>query len=50
VASVLAQQTSRQLREKAAAKELLDIITRNLWSTRDEAEAGHGHHLLVTAR
>jgi hypothetical protein len=30
VASVLAQQTSSQLREKAAAKELLDIIARNL--------------------
>ena len=52
VASVLAQLTGRQLREKAqlaAAKELLAIIARNLASSMEEAEAGLGQHPLVTA-
>ena len=52
VAFMLAQLIGRQLRKKAqlaAAKELLSIIARTLGSSMEEAEAGYGQHLLVTA-
>jgi hypothetical protein len=49
---MLAQLIGRQLRKKAqlaAAKELLSIIARTLGSSMEEAEAGYGQHLLITA-